>query len=50
MAQIIEQLKENGYDEKERKEAMEYARSFTVEKTALEIYMVYEKIANEQGS
>jgi len=47
MAQVIEQLKENGYNEKERKEAMDYARSFTVEKTALETYRVYEKVANE---
>jgi len=31
MAQIIEQLKENGYNEKEGKKAIEYARSFTWE-------------------
>jgi len=47
MAQIIEELKENGYNEKKRKEAMGYARSFTVEKMALETYKVYEKVANE---
>jgi len=44
MAQIIEQLKENGYSEKKRKEAMEYARSFTWEKTAKETLEVYKKI------
>jgi len=47
MAQIIEELKENGYNEKERKEAMEYARSFTAEKMALETYKVYEKVASK---
>jgi len=47
MAQIIEQLKENGYSEKKRKEAMNYARSFTVEKMALETYKVYEKVASK---
>jgi len=47
MAQIIEELRENGYNEKERKEAMEYARSFTIEKMVLETYKVYEKVANE---
>ena len=47
MAQIIEQLKENGYNEKKRKEAMEYARSFTAEKMALETYKVYEKVASK---
>ena len=44
MAQIIEQLKENGYSEKERKKAMEYARSFTWEKTAKETFEVYKKV------
>ena len=34
MAQIIENIKENGYNEKLRKKATEYARSFTWEKTA----------------
>ena len=47
MAQIIEELRENGYNENERKEAMEYARSFTIEKMVLETYKVYEKVANE---
>ena len=44
MAQIIEQLKENGYNEKERNKAMDYARSFTWEKTAKETLEVYNKI------
>jgi len=46
MAQIIGQLKENGYNEKERKRAMDYARSFTWEKTARETLKVYKKIYN----
>jgi len=46
MVQIIEQLKENGYNEKERKKAMEYARSFTLEKTAKKTLEVYKKIYN----
>ena len=32
MTQIIEQLKANGYNEKERKKAMDYARSFAWKK------------------
>jgi len=44
MAQIIEWLKENGYNEKERKKAMEYARSFTWEKTAKETLEVYKEV------
>jgi len=44
MAQIIEELKENGYNEKERKMAMEYARSFTWERTAKETLEVYKKV------
>jgi len=46
MAQIIEELKENGYNEKERKRAMEYARSFTWEKTARETLGVYKKTSD----
>ncbi|MDE1859540.1 MAG: glycosyltransferase, partial [Candidatus Micrarchaeota archaeon] len=34
MADIIKKLKQNGYNEKDRKKAMEYARSFTWEKEA----------------
>jgi len=44
MAQIIEQLKENGYNEKERKKAMEYARSFTWEKVVRGTLEVYGKV------
>jgi len=44
MAQIIENLKENGYNEKEQKKAMEYARSFTWEKTAKRTLEVYKKV------
>jgi len=46
MAHIIEQLKANGYREEERKKAMEYARSFTWEKTAKKTLEVYKKIYN----
>ena len=44
IAQIIEHLKENGYNEKLRKEATEYARSFTWEKCARETFEVYKKV------
>jgi glycosyltransferase involved in cell wall biosynthesis len=43
-AEIIETLKENGYNEKERKKAMRYARSFTWEKTARETLKVYNEV------
>ncbi len=44
MAQIIENLKENGYNEKLRKKATDYARSFTWEKCARETLDVYRKV------
>jgi len=44
MAQIIEELKKNGYNEKERKKAMEYARSFTWEKIVRDTIEVYKKV------
>ena len=44
LAQIILNLKENGYNEKLKKKAMEYARSFTWEKTAEQTLKVYERI------
>jgi len=44
MAQIIEHLRANGYNGKERKKAMEYARSFTWEKTARETLGIYKKV------
>ena len=44
MAQIIEDLKENGYNEKLRKKATEYARSFTWERCAKETLEIYKKV------
>ena len=44
MAQIIENLKENGYNEKLRKKATEYARGFTWERCAKETLEVYRKM------
>ena len=44
MAQIIQELKENGYNEKTKKKATEYARSFTWEKTAKETLEIYNKL------
>ncbi len=44
MAQIIENLKEKGYNEKLRKKATAYARSFTWEKCAKETVEVYKTI------
>ncbi len=44
MAQIIEDLKKNGYNEKLRRKATEYARSFTWERCARETLEVYKKI------
>ncbi|MEM4067578.1 MAG: glycosyltransferase family 1 protein [Candidatus Micrarchaeaceae archaeon] len=46
MAQIIQNIKENGYNEKLRKKATEYARSFTWEKCAKETLKVYKKVVN----
>ena len=45
MAQIIEDLKQNGYNEKLRKKATEYARSFTWEKCARDTLMVYKEVS-----
>ncbi|MCW6161554.1 MAG: glycosyltransferase [Candidatus Micrarchaeales archaeon] len=44
MAQIIEDLEENGYNEKLQKEATVYARSFTWEKTAKETLEAYKRV------
>jgi len=44
MAQIIEDLKANGYDEKEKRKVMEYARSFTWERTAKDTIEIYKKV------
>ncbi len=46
MAQLFENLKSNGYNEKSRRKAIEYARSFTWEKTArntLEVYKIIQE-------
>jgi glycosyltransferase involved in cell wall biosynthesis len=44
MARIIEDLKENGYNEKLRKKAIEYARSFTWEKCAIGTLEAYNTV------
>ena len=44
MAHIIEDLKENGYNEKLKNRATEYARSFTWEKCARETFRVYKRV------
>ena len=44
MAQIIENIKENGYNEKLRKKSTEYARSVTWERCAKETLEVYKKV------
>ena len=44
MAHIIEGIKENGYNEKLRKKATEYARSFTWERCARETLEVYNRV------
>ncbi len=44
MAQLIENFKENGYNEKLKKKATEYARSFTWERCAKETLEVYKKV------
>ncbi len=44
MAQIIENIKENGYNEKLKKKATEYARSFTWEKTANGTLEAYKRV------
>ena len=44
MAQIIEDLKENGYSEKLKNKATEYARGFTWERCARETLEAYKKV------
>jgi glycosyltransferase involved in cell wall biosynthesis len=46
MAQIIESIKENGYNEKLRKKATKYARGFTWDKCAKSTFETY-RVANE---
>ena len=45
MAQIIENLKENGYNKRKKEKATEYARSFTWEKCAIETMKVYKELS-----
>ncbi len=47
MASILYDLRENGYDEKLRKKATAYARSFTWSKCAKETLKTYSRILNE---
>ena len=47
MAQIIKDLKENGYNERQRIKAMEYARSFTWKRCAEETLGVYNMILDK---
>ena len=46
MAQIIKELKENGYDDKLRRKATAYARSFTWERVVKGTLEVYKKVLN----
>ncbi len=45
MSQMITGLRDNGYSERLRKKAMEYARSFTWERCARETFNVYSEIS-----
>ncbi len=47
MAQLIEHIKNNGYNEKKRKMVMKYARGFTWEKTARETLKIYRRVLNK---
>jgi glycosyltransferase involved in cell wall biosynthesis len=49
MASIIDDLRENGYDDQRRKEAMEYARSFTWAKCADKTSKIYTKLSQNLG-
>jgi glycosyltransferase involved in cell wall biosynthesis len=44
MAQIIAQIKSNGYDEKRRRKAMTYAKAFTWKREIVETLAVYRKV------
>ena len=44
IADVIQKLKDNGYNEKLRKRATAYARSFTWERNALETLRIYRRI------
>jgi glycosyltransferase involved in cell wall biosynthesis len=47
MAEIIKNIKENGYNEKKQKKAIEYAQSFTWEKCSRETFEIYKIISNK---
>ncbi len=49
MAQIIDDLKERGYDDRVRKKATEYARGFTWDKCAKETLNAYREIMKREG-
>jgi glycosyltransferase involved in cell wall biosynthesis len=49
MARIIENIKENGYDNKLRKEAMNYARGFTWDKMVDKIVDVYKDVLKREN-
>lgn len=44
MAQIIQELKDNGYSESRRSKTMKYARSFTWDKMCKDTFKVYDKV------
>ena len=44
MASILENIKQNGYDDKSKTQSTNYARSFTAEKQAKETLEVYKKV------
>ena len=44
MASILENIKQNGYDDKSKTQSINYARSFTAEKQAKETLEVYKKV------
>jgi hypothetical protein len=44
MVDLITEIKDSGYEPKPRKRALEYARSFRWEKTAIETLQIYRKV------
>ena len=44
MAQIIERIRDNGYDQRQRRKALEYARGFTWKRCAMETAKAYRDI------
>ena len=43
-AELLKELKDNGYDSKKRKKAMDYARGFTWDNTAMETIKLYKTL------